>query len=214
MKDYQRDFFNFAIDSGALRFGEFTLKSGRVSPYFFNTGKFSDGASAAKLGSYYAAVLNERVKSHFMLFGPAYKGIPLATATAVALANEHDRSVDFSFNRKEIKDHGEGGMTVGAPLEGLVVIIDDVVSSGLSVAESVEIIQRAGATPAAVVITLDRQERMIDENRSATDAISERFGFPVHPIADLQTLITFLESSGGYTEEVSRIKAYRDEYGA
>ncbi len=214
MKDYQRDFLNFAIQSGALRFGEFTLKSGRVSPYFFNTGRFSDGASAARLGSYYAAVLNERVKSHFMLFGPAYKGIPLATATAVALSNEHDRSVNFSFNRKEAKDHGEGGMTVGAPLEGLVIIIDDVVSSGLSVSESVEIIQRAGATPAGVVITLDRQERMMDENRSATDAIAERYGFPVHPIANLQTLITFLENSGDYTDEVHRIRAYADEYGA
>ncbi|MDP6290678.1 MAG: orotate phosphoribosyltransferase, partial [Arenicellales bacterium] len=151
-------FLQFALDAGVLRFGEFTLKSGRVSPYFFNAGLFNSGTTLSTLANFYAAALHEAEPASFMLFGPAYKGIPLAVATAVALANEYKRDIPFAFNRKEVKDHGEGGQLVGATISGNVVIIDDVITAGTSVRESVDIIRAAGATPAAVIIALDREE--------------------------------------------------------
>jgi len=159
MQTYQQEFLDFAIDVGVLRFGEFTLKSGRISPYFFNSGLFDTGASLARLGRYYAqAIINSGIEFE-MIYGPAYKGIPLAASLAIALADKHDRDVPYCFNRKEAKDHGEGGLIVGAPLKGRVLIIDDVISAGTSVRESVDIIRAAGATPAGVIIALDRQER-------------------------------------------------------
>jgi len=214
MKPYQRQFLEFAIETGALCFGEFVLKSGRTSPYFFNTGLFSDGASAARLGSFYAALIADRIDGDYMLYGPAYKGIPLATAAAMALATEHDKNVAFAFNRKEAKDHGEGGNVVGATLKGDVVIIDDVITAGLSINESVKIIAAAAARPAAVVITLDRQERVKDEPFSAVSLVSERYSMPVHAVANVGHLVTFLGESAVYTEEIKAIEAYRARYGA
>ena len=167
MTHSETEFLKFAIDSEVLRFGEFTLKSGRVSPYFFDAGLFNTGRQIATLGQFYAALLAEREPEPFMLYGPAYKGIPLATATAAALSQQHHRDVAFAFNRKEAKDHGEGGEVIGAPLRGRVVIIDDVITAGLSVEESVRIIRAAGAKPAAVAIALDREEKM-----NASDQLS------------------------------------------
>ncbi|OGI39609.1 MAG: orotate phosphoribosyltransferase, partial [Candidatus Muproteobacteria bacterium RBG_16_64_10] len=159
MKDYQREFLDFAVECQALRFGEFTLKSGRVSPYFFNTGLFNTGAKLARLGRFYARAIRDSGVAFDMLFGPAYKGVPLACATAMALAESGDRDVPYAFNRKEAKKYGEGGVVVGHPLTGRVLIIDDVISAGTSVRESVEIILAAGAVPAGVAIAIDRQER-------------------------------------------------------
>ncbi|MFI0457578.1 MAG: orotate phosphoribosyltransferase, partial [Candidatus Thiodiazotropha endolucinida] len=159
MQDYQREFLNFALDVGVLRFGEFTLKSGRVSPYFFNAGLFNSGASLARLGRYYAQAIVDSGITFDVLYGPAYKGIPLAAVTAAALYDQHDIDIPYAFNRKEAKDHGEGGVIVGHALEGNVLIIDDVISAGTSVRESVDIIQSLQAIPAGVVIALDRQER-------------------------------------------------------
>lgn len=214
MKSYQREFLHFAIETGALCFGEFTLKSGRVSPYFFNTGMFSDGTSAARLGSFYAALLNDCIHTDYMLYGPAYKGIPLATAAAIALASDFKKSVPFAFNRKEAKDHGEGGNVVGAALSNDVVIIDDVITAGTSVNESIEIINASGARPIAVAITLDRQEKIDGETDSAVTLVSRRYAIPVHAVANVAHLITFLRESDVYTEEVKAIEAYRQNYGA
>ncbi|MEO1847874.1 MAG: orotate phosphoribosyltransferase, partial [Pseudomonadota bacterium] len=172
-------FLQFALDAGVLRFGEFTLKSGRVSPYFFNAGLFNSGATLSTLASFYAAALHEAEPASFMLFGPAYKGIPLAAATAVALANEYQRDIPFAFNRKEVKDHGEGGQLVGATINGNVVIIDDVITAGTSVRESVDIIRAAGGTPAAVIIALDREEAITQDGRGAIDFVTDEFGLRV-----------------------------------
>jgi len=159
MNDYQLEFIDLALSREALRFGRFTLKSGRESPYFFNAGQFSDGAAASALGRCYAAALVASGLDYDMLFGPAYKGIPLATATAIALADRHGRTVPYAFNRKEVKDHGEGGSIVGAALKGRVVIVDDVISDGAAKREAIDLIRGAGATPAAILLALDRQER-------------------------------------------------------
>ncbi len=222
--DLRAQFIRFCLGAGILSFGEFTTKAGRVSPYFFNAGLFNDGLLLGKLGGFYAETLlaAERT-SQFrfdMLFGPAYKGITLASATAVALA-AHGRRVPFAFNRKEAKDHGEGGEIVGAPLAGRVVIVDDVVSAGTSVNESVEIIRRHGAEPAGVLIALDRQERSGTATEigpsSATEAIRERHGIPVFAIASLDDLLAFLESSdsadAGLATHRDRVAAYRARYG-
>jgi len=214
MKNYQRKFLEFAIETGALCFGEFELKSGRTSPYFFNTGLFSDGASAARLGGFYADLIADSIDGDFMLYGPAYKGIPLATAAAIALASRHDRNVAFAFNRKEAKDHGEGGNVVGAPLSGNVVIVDDVITAGLSINESVRIIEAASARPTAVAITLDRQEKVQNESFSAVSLVSKRYGMPVHAVANVGHLVSFLRETAVYTEEVKAIEAYRARYGA
>ncbi len=212
MLDYQREFIEFALQHDALRFGEFTLKSGRKSPYFFNAGLFSSGASLGRLGEYYARAIVESGIAHDMLFGPAYKGIPLATAAAIALARQFGRDVPYCFNRKEAKDHGEGGMTVGSPLSGRVLIIDDVISAGTSVNESVEIIRSAGAMPAGVVIALDRQERGSGP-LSAVQEVRQRHGIDVASVIKLETLLEFLKARPGSADLAERVQAYRREYG-
>jgi orotate phosphoribosyltransferase len=212
MQTYQRDFLRFALDIGVLRFGEFKLKSGRLSPYFFNAGLFNSGASLARLGRYYAEAIVASGIGFDMLYGPAYKGIPLAAAAGIALADHHGRDLPYAFNRKEAKDHGEGGVIVGSPLSGRVLILDDVITAGTSVGESVEIIRGQGAEPAGVVIALDRCERGSDE-RSAVDAVRERYGIPVLSIVDLDDLIGYLSEGEGLPEQLDAVRAYRARYG-
>ena len=216
MQDYQRDFLRFALDQGVLRFGDFTLKSGRHSPYFFNAGLFNSGAALARLGRFYAAALQASDLACDVLYGPAYKGIPLAAAAAIALADQYGRDVPYAFNRKESKDHGEGGLIVGHPLRGEILIIDDVITAGTSVRESIDIIQAQGARPAGVLIALDRQERGQDE-RSAVQEVRQRFGIPVVSIATLADLVAFLEASPAGTaippETVGAVRDYRSRYG-
>ncbi|MCO5762798.1 MAG: orotate phosphoribosyltransferase [Chromatiaceae bacterium] len=213
MQDYQREFLRFALHLGVLRFGDFTLKSGRQSPYFFNAGLFNTGSALARLGRFYAAALQTSGLACDLLYGPAYKGIPLAAATAIALADGYGRDIPYAFNRKESKDHGEGGLIVGHPLRGQVLIIDDVITAGTSVRESIDIIQAQGARPAGVLIALDRQERGQDE-RSAVQEVQDRFGIPVVSIATLADLVTFLEESpGGIPETLAAVRDYRSRYG-
>lgn len=212
MQDYQQEFIQFALENDVLRFGEFTLKSGRLSPYFFNTGLFNTGEKLARLGAYYAQTIVDSGIEFDMIYGPAYKGIPLASATAVALAEKHGRDVPYVFNRKEVKDHGEGGMTLGAPIQGNVLIIDDVISAGTSVNESFEIIKQAGAETAGVVISLNRQERGKGE-RSAIQEIQQNLNIPVSSIISLDDLITHLEVSAELNDVLDRVLAYRAEYG-
>lgn len=212
MQDYQREFLEFALEKGVLRFGEFTLKSGRQSPYFFNTGLFSTGGSLARLGRYYARTIVDGGIHFDVLYGPAYKGIPLAAVTAAALFDNHGLDVPYAFNRKEPKDHGEGGIVVGHALEGRVLIIDDVISAGTSVRESVEIIRGEGAEPAGVVIALDRQEKGKGE-KSAVQEVEQDIGVPVAAIARLQHLVEFLETDADRTEHLAAIRRYRETYG-
>ncbi|MGR9071628.1 MAG: orotate phosphoribosyltransferase [Gammaproteobacteria bacterium] len=213
MLDYQNDFIRYAIDCGVLKFGEFQLKSGRLSPYFFNTGLFNTGARLAELGRFYAKALIESDLRPDILFGPAYKGIPLVSATAIAYAGLTGADIPFAFNRKEAKDHGEGGNLVGSPLCGRALILDDVISAGTSVRESVEIIKNAGATPCGVLISLDRQERGRDKI-SAVQEVSRLFDIPVVSIVTLQTIIDYLEHSGRPHEiELESIRNYRSHYG-
>lgn len=213
MKDYQHAFLDFAIATGVLCFGEFTLKSGRISPYFFNSGLFNTGESLAKLGRYYAQSIIDSGINFDCIFGPAYKGIPLVATASVALYEHHNRNVPYVFNRKEAKDHAEGGITVGARLEGRVLIIDDVISSGMSVDESVDIIRAAGATPAGVSISLDRMERGKDSDESAVQSVETRHGIKVASIVNLDNLITYLEDKHEQADHLVRIRAYRAEYG-
>ena len=213
MQNYQREFLEFAIARGVLRFGEFTLKSGRKSPYFFNAGLFNSGESLARLGRNYAAALERSGIQYDMLFGPAYKGIPLAAAVSIALADHHGKDMPYAFNRKEAKDHGEGGMIVGAPLRGRVLIIDDVISAGTSVRESVEIIKASGATLAGVAIALDRQERGTG-GQSAIQEVQASLQVPVVNIVNLDALIEYLAALPAMAENVAAIKAYRAQYGA
>ena len=214
MKTYQQEFLQFVIDTGVLRFGKFTLKSGRTSPYFYNAGLFNDGNSLAQLGRYYAQTLLDNVSGEYMLFGPAYKGIPLVAASAMALAEHYSINVPYTFNRKETKDHGEGGELVGAPLAGRVIIIDDVITAGLSVGQSVDIIKSAGAKPAAVLIALDRQEKTVDGEWSAVAEVEQKFDIPVYAIATLDTLIEFLSNHPEYKDQLAAIQDYREQYGA
>ena len=213
MQNYQREFLDFAIATGVLRFGEFTLKSGRISPYFFNSGLFDSGSSIARLGRFYAAALQDSNISYDMLFGPAYKGIPLAVATSIALADHHQRDIPYAFNRKEAKKHGEGGTTVGAPLTGRVMIIDDVISAGTSVRESVDIIKAVGASPAGVIIALDRQERGAGM-LSAIQEVEKTYGIRVASIVNLQSLIMYLSLQPEMVEPLQKIKNYQQRYGA
>jgi orotate phosphoribosyltransferase len=212
IKDYQHEFIEFAIEAGVLRFGDFTLKSGRVSPYFFNAGLFNTGKHLARLGRFYAqAIIDSGI--HFdVLFGPAYKGIPLAAAAGIALADHHDRNVPWCFNRKEAKDHGEGGNLVGAALIGRVLIIDDVITAGTAIRESVDIIQATGAAPAGVVIALDRQERGRD-TRSAIQEVEETLGIRVISIVKLEHLVQYLLAKADRAEEVKKVLDYRTQYG-
>jgi orotate phosphoribosyltransferase len=214
----QDNFIRFALEAKVLSFGEFKTKAGRLSPYFFNAGGFNDGARLSALGRYYAKALQESKIAFDMLYGPAYKGITLAAATAIALA-DNGLNIPFAYNRKEVKDHGEGGSLVGAPVKGRVVIIDDVISAGTSVRESVDLIRGAGAEPAAVLIALDRMERSGNAVeigvKSAVQAVEEEFGLPVIAIANLADLMTFLMASSDaeLTNYLPAVKAYRDQYG-
>ncbi|MEJ2529260.1 MAG: orotate phosphoribosyltransferase [Candidatus Thiodiazotropha sp.] len=212
MQDYQQEFLDFALDVGVLKFGEFTLKSGRISPYFFNAGLFNTGASLARLGRYYAQAIVDSGITFDVLYGPAYKGIPLAAVTAAALHDQHGQDIPYAFNRKEAKDHGEGGVIVGHALEGKVMIIDDVISAGTSVRESVEIIQSEKALPAGVVIALDRQERG-QGKRSAIQEVESDYGIPVSAIVHLEQLIEYLQQKDNDSESLLRIQTYRNRYG-
>ncbi|MCG5536822.1 orotate phosphoribosyltransferase [Ectothiorhodospira mobilis] len=212
MNTYRTEFLQFCLERGVLRFGRFTLKSGRVSPYFFNAGLFNTGRDLARLGAFYARALVDSGMQVDTLFGPAYKGIPLVAATAMALAREHDRDYPYCFNRKEAKDHGEGGNLVGAPLQGRVLIVDDVITAGTAIRESVELIRAAGAEPAGVLIALDRQER----GQGALSAIQEAerdLGVRVHAIATLTDLEAFLHELPDMEEHRAAVEAYRREYG-
>jgi orotate phosphoribosyltransferase len=211
MQPYQLEFIELALANDVLRFGEFTLKSGRRSPYFFNAGLFNTGGAVATLGRCYARAIEDSGLPFDMLFGPAYKGIPLVTATAMALADWHSRSLPFAFNRKEAKKHGEGGSIVGAPLAGRVLIIDDVISAGTAIRESMDIIRGAGAVPAGVVVALDRQERG-QGALSAVQEVQQAFSIPVINIITLADLIEHLEANGR-TAELAALRNYRAQWG-
>ena len=212
MEKYQQEFIEFALQIGVLRFGEFTLKSGRISPYFFNAGLFNSGKSLAQLGRYYAQTIVDSKLQVDVLYGPAYKGIPLAAATSIALADHHGIDMPYAFNRKEAKDHGEGGIIVGAPLKGKVLIIDDVISAGTSVRESIDIINANNAEPAGVVIALDRQEKGQGET-SAIQEVENNYGLKVASIIQLRLLIEYLESHSELKESLQAIHEYREKYG-
>lgn len=212
MLDYKREFIEFALKKEVLRFGEFTLKSGRISPYFFNAGLFNTGSALAQLGRFYAAALQSSGIEYDVMLGPAYKGIPLATATCVALANEYNLDVPYVFNRKEAKDHGEGGNLVGAPLAGRVLIIDDVITAGTAIREVMAIIQQANATPAATLIALDRQERGTGE-LSAIQEVERDYNMPVISIISLNDLIEYLSEQGDMEAQLAAIRDYRAKYG-
>lgn len=207
MRSHQKEFIEMILAKQVLRFGDFTLKSGRTSPYFFNAGLINDGGSLARLGACYAEAILAAGTAFDMLFGPAYKGIPLATATAVAFADHHRRNVPLAYNRKEVKAHGEGGMLVGSPLDGRVLIVDDVLTAGTAVRESVNLIKSAGAKPAGVVLALDRQERGLGA-QSAVQEIQASFGIPVIRIITLDHLIEYMEA-GGDSDELEALRNHR-----
>ena len=220
MKDYQREFIEFAIEKQVLRFGEFTLKSGRVSPYFFNAGMFKTGGDLARLGRFYAASLMDAKIDFDLIFGPAYKGIPIATTTTVALYDHHNMDVPYCFNRKEAKTHGEGGALVGADLEGKIMLVDDVITAGTAIRESMEIIKAHGAQLSGVLIALDRQEKGQGE-LSAIQEVERDFGTQVASIVTLGDVVTFLEEklaeqgaeNSVLAENLASIKKYRLDYG-
>jgi orotate phosphoribosyltransferase len=211
MQDYQTEFLNFALEKGVLRFGEFTLKSGRISPYFFNAGLFNSGSALARLGRFYAQAIVDSGITFDVLYGPAYKGIPLAAVTAAALYDHHQIDIPYAFNRKEAKSHGEGGSIVGHALEGQILIIDDVITAGTAIRESMDIIEAEGAKPAGVVIALDRQEKGKGD-KSAIQEVEQDYGIPVASIAKLANVIGFLEQQGD-ADHLANIRAYRDQYG-
>jgi orotate phosphoribosyltransferase len=212
MQAYQRDFIRFAIDRGVLRFGSFTLKSGRTSPYFFNAGLFDSGRALAQLGRFYAAAVVESGLDVDVIFGPAYKGIPLAAATAIALAEQHDRDLPWCFNRKEAKDHGEGGTLVGAPLQGRVLIVDDVITAGTAIREVMQIISAQQAQAAGVLIALNRQERGKGE-LSAIQEVERDFAIPVVSIVALDQVLEYLAQDAQLKQYLPAVEAYRAEYG-
>ena len=210
--EYQRDFIDLCVRLGVLRFGSFTLKSGRQSPYFFNAGLFNTGAAISAVGKAYAAALNASGLPFDMLFGPAYKGIPLVTAVAAALFEQHGRNVPYAFNRKEAKAHGEGGSIVGSPLSGRVLIVDDVITAGTAIRESIDIIKGTGARPAGVLLALDRQERAPGSERSAVQEVRLSYEMPVVAVITLDDLLEHM-ASGGPAADLSSLRAYRDQYG-
>ncbi|MBB1333264.1 MULTISPECIES: orotate phosphoribosyltransferase [unclassified Pseudoalteromonas] len=212
MKDYQIEFIEFALEKQVLKFGEFTLKSGRTSPYFFNAGLFNTGRDLARLGRFYAAALEDAGIEYDVLFGPAYKGIPIATTTAVALADHHNKDVPYCFNRKEKKAHGEGGTLVGSELKGKIMLVDDVITAGTAIRESMEIIAENGADLSGVLIALDRQEKGKAE-LSAIQEVERDFATKVVSIVKLADLISYLESKGTMNEHLASVKAYREQYG-
>jgi orotate phosphoribosyltransferase len=212
MKDYQKEFIEFALEKQVLKFGEFTLKSGRISPYFFNAGLFNTGRDLARLGRFYASALEDSAIEYDVLFGPAYKGIPIATTTAVALADHHDKDVPYCFNRKEKKAHGEGGTLVGSELNGKIMLVDDVITAGTAIRESMEIIAQNGADLSGVLIALDRQEKGKAE-LSAIQEVERDFNTKVISIVKLADLISYLENQGTMGENLASVKAYRDQYG-
>ncbi|MEA1062838.1 orotate phosphoribosyltransferase [Apirhabdus apintestini] len=212
MKPYQRQFIEFALSKQVLKFGEFTLKSGRVSPYFFNAGLFNTGRDLALLGQFYADALMDADIAFDVLFGPAYKGIPIATTTAVALAQRHNRDVPYCFNRKEAKDHGEGGSLVGSPLIGRIMLVDDVITAGTAIRESMDIIQANDATLAGVLISLNRQERG-QGTLSAIQEVERDYGCKVTSIISLDDVVSWLEEQEGMSTHLVSVRAYREMYG-
>ena len=214
MSNFQPEFIETCIKNSILQFGEFKLKSGRISPYFFNAGLFNDGELLGHLAQYYAETISGNLESDFMLYGPAYKGIPLVAAIAVQLFQYQDRNVPYAFNRKESKDHGEGGLIVGADLHGQVVIVDDVITAGASIHESVKIIESAGAQPAAIAIALDRQEVADGDSRSAVQKIEDQYQIPVLSLLKLDSLVSYLQSTSEFQKYYDAIASYRDRYGS
>ena len=212
MHDYQRDFIEFAIQQNVLKFGEFTLKSGRTSPYFFNAGLFNSGKALAQLGKFYATALKESGINYDVLFGPAYKGIPLAAATAISLADQHSIDTPYAFNRKEAKKHGEGGSIVGAELAGKIMIIDDVITAGTAIREVIDIIRQEGAEPAGVLIALNRQEKGKGE-LSAIQEVERDYDIPVASIVDLNQVLEYLKEDPKMAEYAESVAAYREKYG-
>ncbi|UTW47913.1 orotate phosphoribosyltransferase [Bacterioplanoides sp. SCSIO 12839] len=213
MQTYQKEFIEFAIQQGVLKFGEFTLKSGRVSPYFFNAGLFNTGGALAKLGRFYAAALEASGLEYDVVFGPAYKGIPLATTLTVALADQYNKDMPYVFNRKEAKTHGEGGNLVGSPLTGRVLIVDDVITAGTAIREVMAMINDAeGATPAAALIALNRQEKGNGE-LSAIQEVERDFGMPVISIVNLNQVLDYVSEDPELSQYADAISAYREQYG-
>ena len=212
MKDYQKEFIEFALEKEVLKFGEFTLKSGRTSPYFFNAGLFNSGRDLARLGRFYAAALMDSGIDYDLLFGPAYKGIPIATTTAVALSDSYDLDLPYCFNRKEAKTHGEGGSLVGSELKGKVMLVDDVITAGTAIRESMDIIQAHNAELAGVLIALDRQEKGKAE-LSAIQEVERDYAAKVISIVQLSDLVTYLEAKPEMQEHLASVKAYREQYG-
>jgi orotate phosphoribosyltransferase len=209
--NYKKEFIEFVLEVGALKFGEFTLKSGRISPYFFNAGLFNSGEQLAKLGEFYASAINDKVGDFDVLFGPAYKGIPLTSTTSVALFNKFNKNINYSFNRKEAKDHGEGGNIVGSALTGNVVIIDDVISAGTAIGESMELIKNYDCKVKSVIVAMDRQEKGKGEH-SAIDEVRQKFGIEVFSIINLDDLIDYIKQSGD-AQLLTKVETYRSQYG-
>lgn len=212
MQAFQRAFIEYSLSLNILQFGQFTLKSGRQSPYFFNAGLFNSGSSLAKIGKFYASTIEDASLEYDMLFGPAYKGIPLVSTTAIALAEEHGNDVPYCFNRKEAKEHGEGGLIVGSPLAGNVILIDDVITAGTAIRSSIPLIEAAGAKLSAIVIALDRQERG-QQAHSAIDEIRQTLGIPVISIIQMSDLISYLEENPSNGDTLEKMHQYRAEYG-
>ncbi len=213
MEAYKTQFLELALELSVLRFGEFELKSGRISPYFFDAGLFNSGYAAAKLGRCYASALAELDIEYDMLFGPAYKGIGLVTLTAAALAEHHDLDLPFAYNRKEAKNHGEGGTSIGAPISGRVLILDDVITAGTAIREAIGLIRAAGAEPAGVLVALDREEVGGRNRTSAVSELEENLGIPVRCIVSLTDLVDHLEEDEEFSEYLPRVRAYRNRYG-
>ena len=216
MEQYQQEFLEFAIERGVLKFGEFKLKSGRISPYFFNAGLFNTGAALAKLGRFYAAALNQSQVPYDLIFGPAYKGIPIAAATSIAIYEEYGLDIPYAFNRKEVKDHGEGGQLVGAELKGRTLIIDDVITAGTAIRETMSLLKNYDTQPSGVLVALDRQEKGSGE-LTAIQEVEQKYGIPVISIVNLDLLIGFLEQNHKKNTELQgalcKVKEYRALYG-